>query len=172
MSSGSKTSLKNRSDIIPQISSIDFDKQDDKFLRTSSLQHIPAVEIEENTMKKMLPSQASESSHVQNHRSTSSVDIVEFEEQRSTSLTPQSLREYLSRMESSLSETQTNLETESLPTNTFENVESSTDPASAMSKILRNRMPPPIPPFCQARQKFSKRLVSIFFFDKLWEHVS
>ena len=64
MSSDSKTSLKRRSDIIPQISGIDFDKQDDQFLRTGSLQHIPAVELEKNTMKKMLSSQALENSNL------------------------------------------------------------------------------------------------------------
>ena len=73
------------------------------------------------------------------------------------------MRDYLSWMESSLSETQTNLETESLHRNTFETVESSTDPASAMSKSLRNKMSPPILPFCQARH---------FSFDKLQEHVN
>jgi len=93
-----------------------------------------------------------------NHPSTSSVDIFEFEKQPSRSATPQSAREYRECADSSLSEAHLNAETDSVPTNDLGSIEDPTESMNEISKILRNRMPPPIPPFSKARQKFSKKI--------------
>lgn len=87
-----------------------------------------------------------------NHPSTSSVDIFEFEKQGSRSATPQSAREYRDCTDSSLSGAHVNAENRDSG-----DIEEPSESLNEVSKILRNRMPPPIPPFSNARQKFSKK---------------